>query len=252
MLLTESVNDVEKPDMQLVSQDNNADHADMQFIEQDKTVETLDMNMTQPDISSEHPEMNMTKVDADDKKPDMLMTHQDDNIEKPAMSMAEQNTDTSHIAMDFAEQIDTGKPQMKVYGGEIIDDGYKGKSSKQTLQGGKPEVAEKTLTLADKMNMLTNLDMEQIEKAPMEELVKIIGAMEEVISDARNQMKMSRIQAVTQTSAIGNKKMKMKMPLIEQDERSPFTSMKMVNVDDAAIERAERAYAKAHEKKDKK
>ena len=118
--------------------------------------------------------------------------------------------------------------------------------------GRQKQPEEKPMTLQEKLDKLARLDMDLVSKAPMEELVKIIGAMEEVISDARNQMKMSRIQAVTQTSAIGNKKMKMKMPLIEQDERSPFTSMKMVNVDDAAIERAERAYAKAHEKKDKK
>ena len=195
--------------------------------------------------------MQLVSQDVDVKKPEMNLVEQDTDVETPEMNLVSPDMNSDHVKMNLAEQIDTGKPEMKVQGGEIIDSEYQS-PGKQSLKSGKIEEApRKKLSLSDKMNMLTNLDMEQIEKAPMEELVKIIGAMEEVISDARNQMKMNRIQTVTQTSALGNRKMTMKMPVIEQDDRSPFTSAKMVAVDDEARERAERAYAKAHEKKKK-
>ena len=61
------------------------------------------------------------------------------------------------------------------------------------------------------MDMLVGLDMDEIEKAPMEELVKIIQVMNEVIGDAKKQMKMTSIQ----TKVVGNARMKMEMPVID-------------------------------------
>ena len=61
------------------------------------------------------------------------------------------------------------------------------------------------------MDMLVSLDMTEIEKAPMEDLVKIIQVMNEVIGDAKKQMKMSSIQ----TKVVGNARMKMEMPVID-------------------------------------
>jgi len=100
------------------------------------------------------------------------------------------------------------------------------------------------------MQMLINMDMEEVSKAPMNELVKIIGAMEEVISDAQRQMQMTGITQPKKTM-VGNKR-KMKMPVIDQGERNVFLSRDMASIDDEARERAERAYAKAHTKKNKR
>ena len=94
------------------------------------------------------------------------------------------------------------------------------------------------------MDMLIGLDMDEVEKAPMEELVKIIQVMNDVIGDAKKQMKMTSIE--TRSKVVGNSKMKMEMPVIDQGERNVFSSKQMAAVDEDARERAERAFAKAH------
>ena len=91
--------------------------------------------------------------------------------------------------------------------------------------------------------MLRDLDTDSLENATFEQLNSLVGILDDVVRSVEGNMKMRQIEA-----RVGNNTT-MKMPVIEQAERSQFMSSKAIEVDDVAVERAEEAYMRANPKK---
>lgn len=91
--------------------------------------------------------------------------------------------------------------------------------------------------------MLRDLDTDSLENATFEQLNSLVGILDDVVRSVEGNMKMRQIEA-----RIGNN-MTMKMPVIDQAERSQFMSSKAIEVDEVAAQRAEEAYMRANPKK---
>jgi len=91
--------------------------------------------------------------------------------------------------------------------------------------------------------MLRDLDTDSLENATFEQLNSLVGILDDVVRSVEGNMKMRQIEA-----RVGNNTT-MKMPVIEQAERSQFMSSKAIEVDEVAVERAEEAYMRANPKK---
>lgn len=272
---------VSTADIQLVVADMNTSVAELQMAMMDMTAERPDMNMAQIDMSEETPQMNMTTLDVNTEDEDMQMSDIDDDTEKTDVQMASQDmdsdvpdmklidadveseksdmqlvnqdTDASLSDMKFVPQMKPDEQTYNINGGDVDVSTVKlsREEQRQRMESGRQKQPdEKPMTLQEKLDKLARLDMDLVSKAPMEELVKIIGALEEVIGDASRQMKMSNIETVSKKSRNNNRMME--MPIIKQDERGSFIAKDMIEVDDDARERAERAYARANQKKNNK
>ena len=253
MKLVEPDMTAEHSDMSLVNADIDVEHAEMNLVNVDTNSELVDMNLVSQMTDDEKSEMKLVEPDMTSEHADMLLVNVDTDVEHTDMLLVEQDVKGEHAEMNLVQPDFQDVHQIELNGGDIImnTEHTAAENVKQTLDKGRiQEDRKRELTLQEKMQMLINMDMEEVSKAPMNELVKIIGAMEEVISDAHRQMKMTGITQPKKT-IVGNKR-KMEMPVIDQGERNVFLSRDMASIDDEARERAERAYAKAHTKKNKR
>ena len=257
--------DASTGDMQLANLDMKAELPKMDMSNLDMKDETPDMRMANLDMSEEDVLMQMAEVDENAEKADMQMQPQDQksehadmnlvegdlNVEKTDMQLVKQDVSISEKEMDMVPQMKPDVHETSINGGDIDVSVSKidSKEKQRRLDSGRQtQPDEKPLTLSEKIDKLARLDMDLVSKAPMEELVKIIGAMEEVINDAQQHMKMNHIETVTHKSKHNRM---MDMPVIEQTEIGSFMAKEMAPVDDEARERAERAYARANQKKKK-
>jgi hypothetical protein len=196
MKMAELTVNTERPNMKMVSIEQETGISAMNMVPLDEGAEPGEMNMTKLDQAAETPDMVMAEVRGDESKMEMNMTEVDMNVE--------------HVKMQMAEQQSPEKDPMKINGGDIVmNDGHTDEETARKRMDGSKVHGEKKkeLTLRQKMDMLIGLDMDEVEKAPMEELVKIIQVMNDVIGDAKKQMKMTSIE--TRSKVVGNSKMKM-------------------------------------------
>ena len=89
--------------------------------------------------------------------------------------------------------------------------------------------------------MLQALDVDSLDNASFEQLNSLVGILDDTVRQVEGNMKMRQIE----TRVAGTT---MKMPVIEQAERSQFMAGN-IEVDDIAMERAEEAYQRANPKK---
>jgi hypothetical protein len=88
--------------------------------------------------------------------------------------------------------------------------------------------------LKQKLKTLTSIDTESLKTASMENLVKLVGMMEDTLQQVQTHMQMPVIKP--QTKTVNN----MQMPVIKQAARNQFL-VKMHKVDEAALDRAANA-----------
>lgn len=218
---------------------------EMKMSELEQNLETADMKMTELNENESLNEMKMSEiVNNSDNVSDMKMTVLNDNpksqIDKSSLSHIESSKEYRREISDV--EISGGKSgEMKM--NEIQDDEVKETESqriervKNALRSG--QIVNDTRSrvssiLMSKIETLSNLDLDSLQNASMEQLTKLVQIMEDTVNDARKQMKMTEIKQVnSKTGTV------MKMPTIVQPERNQFLGKPMMSVDDAAMERAE-------------
>ena len=218
---------------------------EMKMSELKQNLETADMKMTELNENESLNEMEMSViVDNSDNVSDMKMTVLNENpkpqIDKSSLNRIESGEEYRREISDV--EISGGKSgEMKM--NEIQDDEVKETESqriervKNALSSG--QIVNDTRSrvssmLMSKIETLSNLDLDSLQNASMEQLTKLVQIMEDTVNDARKQMKMTEIKQVnSKTGTV------MKMPTITQPERNQFLGKPMMSVDDAAMERAE-------------
>lgn len=218
---------------------------EMKMSELEQNLETADMKMTELNENESLNEMKMSEiVNNSDNVSDMKMTVLNENpkpqIDKSSLNRIESSEEYRREISDV--EISGGKSgEMKM--NEIQDDEVKETESqriervKNALSSG--QIVNDTRSrvssmLMSKIETLSNLDLDSLQNASMEQLTKLVQIMEDTVNDARKQMKMTEIKQVnSKTETV------MKMPTIAQPERNQFLGKPMMSVDDAAMERAE-------------
>ena len=105
--------------------------------------------------------------------------------------------------------------------------------------------------LSERIKMLQNLDTDSLETASFEQLNKLVGILQDTVSQVNKNIKMQELEVRQEKSG---RTIKMQH-IIADDEPSHFGSTghmkEMIKVSQKAMDRAEAAYNRAHEKKSK-
>lgn len=218
---------------------------EMKMSELEQNLETADMKMTELNENESLNEMKMSEiVNNSDNVSDMKMTVLNENpkpqIDKSSLNRIESG---EKYKRDLSDVEISGVKGGEMKMNEIQDDEVKETESqriervKNALSSG--QIVNDTRSrvssmLMSKIETLSNLDLDSLQNASMEQLTKLVQIMEDTVNDARKQMKMTEIKQVnSKTGTV------MKMPTIIQPERNQFLGKPMMSVDDAAMERAE-------------
>lgn len=245
MKMAQITDDSEKVNMKMTELSINDELSEMKMSELEQNIETGDMKMTELNENESLNEIKMSEiVDNSDNVSDMKMSVLNESpkpqIDKSSLSRIESGEKYKRELSDV--EISGGKSGEMVMN-EIQDDEVKETESqridrvKKALSSG--QIVNDTRSrvssmLMSKIETLSNLDLDSLQNASMEQLTKLVQIMEDTVNDARKQMKMTEIKQVnSKTGTV------MKMPTIVQPERNQFLGKPMMSVDDAAMERAE-------------
>lgn len=245
MKMTELVANDESGEMKMSELVDGEASGDMKMSELEQNLETSDMKMTELDENESYRDMKMSEIaDNSENVSDMKMTVLNEtpknDIDKSSLSRIETGDEYKR---DFVDVEISGGKSGEMVMNEIRDDEVKETESqrvervKKALSSG--QIVNDTRSrvssmLMSKIETLSNLDLDSLQNASMEQLTKLVQIMEDTVNDARKQMKMTEIKEVnSKTGTV------MKMPNIVQPERNQFIGKPMMSVDDAAMYRAE-------------
>lgn len=218
---------------------------DMKMSELEQNLEISDMKMTELNESESLDEMKMSEMnDNSDNASDMKMAVLNENPKTPIDKLSLSHIETGEeYRREISDVEISGGKSGEMIMNEIQDDEVKETESqriervKNALSSG--QIVNDTRNrvssmLMSKIETLSNLDLDSLQNASMEQLAKLVQIMEDTVNDARKQMKMTEIKQVnSKTGTV------MKMPTIVQPERNQFLGKPLMSVDDAAMERAE-------------
>lgn len=245
MKMTELVDNDESGEMKMSELVDGEVSEDMKMSKLEQNLETSDMKMAELDENESSGDMKMSEiVDNSENGSDMKMAVLNEtpksNIDKSSLSRIETGDEYKR---DFTDVEISGEKSGEMVMNEIRDDEVKETESqrvervKKVLSSG--QIVNDTRSrvssmLMSKIETLSNLDLDSLQNASMEQLTKLVQIMEDTVNDARKQMKMTEIKEVnSKTGTV------MKMPKIVQPERNQFIGKPMMSVDDAAMYRAE-------------
>lgn len=151
--------------------------------------------------------------------------------------------------MQIQEREDATVKDMKIYDNSYEPDEQ---TRKQRLQTGGITVEEAIgQGLKNKIMSLVNLDMKSVENASFEDMVKLVGIMEQTVREVKDKIDGPVIEQPDKSSSVKIGGL-MNAPIIKQPPRNTFLSTKMKKIDDAAKARADNAYMANNQKENKK
>ena len=242
--MSEVEGDEETPDMKMTEIDDSDEKPEMKMAEMLDGDENPEMKMSELLEDDERPDMKMPEVESSDEKPEMKMSElvgNDEKLSERPMEEIVQNTEHNYVIRDSEVKEDA---QLKAERQENIRVGMK--DVKVTDNSG----YAKDL-LANRIKMLQSLDTDTLESASFEQLNKLVGILQDTVSQVNKNIKMQELEVRQEKTG---RMMKMQR-IIADDEPSHFGSnghmKEMVAVSQDAMDRAEAAYNRAHEKKGK-
>lgn len=249
---------VKMKDVKLSEPSEPADMSMTELVETDKDVSIKNVKLIETEESGDVPmtelvdseyKMKMIDVQMEEasKSNDVPMTTLVDRSSNVKMNMTKQDTeDTKTSDMPMTEMIETDRQDSSLSTRSIYKDIADKVQTDQTLQGG-GLIEYISDDLKSKIMRLVNIDTESIEKASFENMVKLVGIMEDTITEARRQLESAHLIE----PEVKTKRNKLFADVkIQQAPRNSFLSTKMKQIDDAAMARAE--FAQSQQSKDKK
>lgn len=192
----------------------------------------------------------MSGLEMNTDKSDMRLSELEKNTEVahgPMTGLTEQEYD---VNIEMQPLVDIKKTPYEIHDSEVKEDKEatrsRNETHRQALNQGPKIIDTDTKArqmLMSKIEMLQSLDVNSLENASLEQLVKLFKIIEDTTNQARREMKMQEIQTSSKTGKT------MTMTGIKQEERSQFLAKQIQDPGREAYERAEAAYARAHPNK---
>ena len=193
------------------------------------------------DNNTETPEMKMPDIDDADDRPEMLMTDVEQDDGRPAAGPMED------IVMNTVHDYTIRDSEVKEDESEKTER-QEGMRSKMKDVRIVDNTAYAKDLLADRIRMLQGLDTDTLDEASFEQLNKLVGILQDTVSQVNRNIKMQQLEVRQEKTG---RTMKMQH-IIADKEESHFGNghmKEMLAVSQDAMDRADAAYARAHEKK---